>query len=204
MNKINFVLFDLDGVLVDACDWHYDALNIALQKKVGFQINREDHIKKYNGLPTKIKLKLLGLDVSISEEIEKLKQEITLDIISNQAKLMPEKIELHKHLKNSNIKIACVTNSIKTTAELMLIKTGQIEFIDLLVTNSDVVNNKPNPDCYNFAIKKLNADPLTSMCVEDSPNGIQSAKQSCVKNIWIVNNATDTTLKNYINFIESI
>ena len=41
---IKAILFDLDGVLVDACDWHYLALNRALDEVVGFTISREDHV----------------------------------------------------------------------------------------------------------------------------------------------------------------
>lgn len=202
MNKFKCVLFDLDGVLVDACDWHYEALNQALEKKIGFKISYDEHIKKYNGLPTRVKLKMLGLDSNISNEIEKLKQEITLDIISNNAKFMPEKNELHTFLKKSNVLIGCVTNSIKNTAELMLKKTGQFNFIDLLISNEDVNKNKPDPYCYNLAVKKLNVDPSYCLCVEDSLNGIQAAKQSSIPNIWIVKNSSEVNLNNYNTFIK--
>ena len=70
------VLFDLDGVLVDACDWHYLSLNRALEEVVGFSIDREEHTTTYNGLPTKVKLEMLGLDEEQSEKtIKKLLQE---------------------------------------------------------------------------------------------------------------------------------
>ena len=46
---IECVLFDLDGVLVDACDWHYKSLNKALMDMGHSAINEEEHITKYNG-----------------------------------------------------------------------------------------------------------------------------------------------------------
>ena len=56
--KIKAVLFDMDGVLVDAKDWHYDALNMAL-KDCGFKpISREEHLQIYDGLSTLQKLKI--------------------------------------------------------------------------------------------------------------------------------------------------
>jgi len=202
MNNIKCVLFDLDGVLVDACDWHYNALNYALKKIIGFEISREDHINKYNGLPTSVKLNMLGIQESLASKIEKEKQLKTLDIISTQAKIMPEKQELHLYLKNKDIKIACVTNSILNTATEMLKKTGQFKFMDLIVSNEDVKNNKPYPDCYNFAVKTLGVDPYTCMCVEDSPKGIEAARRSCVPNLWVVSNPLDVTLKNYKEIIK--
>lgn len=200
--NIQCVLFDLDGVLVDACDWHYNALNEAMREIVGFDISRDEHITKYNGLPTAVKLRMLGIDPPTASRIEASKQLKTLDIISRQAKIMPEKQELHSYLKSQGIKIACVTNSINTTATAMLRQTGQIEFMDLIVANGDVSNNKPHPDCYNFAVSKIGIDPSHCLCVEDSPKGIEAARASCVPNLWIVSNPTDVTLENYKEIVK--
>jgi beta-phosphoglucomutase-like phosphatase (HAD superfamily) len=104
MNFPKAVLFDLDGVLVDACDWHYHALNEALVLTGNSVISREDHETKYNGLPTHIKLEMLGYKKDI-EKINKIKQNLTLKIIEKHANIMQEKIELHKYLKSQGIKI---------------------------------------------------------------------------------------------------
>ena len=66
---IEAILFDLDGVLVDACDWHYESLNSALISSGYNPISREDHIEKFNGLPTKVKLSMLGIPDSESKKI---------------------------------------------------------------------------------------------------------------------------------------
>lgn len=196
--KIEAVLFDLDGVLVDACDWHFHALNESLMEIAGFRISRKDHVEKFNGLPTAVKLKMLQLEPAIALRVEELKQKKTLEIIERDAKPMLEKIKLHSYLKNQGIKIACVTNSICKTATAMLQKTGQIDFIDLLVSNEDVAKNKPSPDCYNLAVAKFGVSPSFCICVEDSPKGIQAARSSCVPNLWTVSDTFDVTLENYL------
>ena len=199
MNKL--VIFDLDGVLVDACDWHFNALNEAMREIAGFELSREDHVLKYNGLPTAVKLRMLGFEGSIASRIEAAKQIKTLDIISKHAEIMTEKQELHSYLKSQGIKIACVTNSILTTATEMLRKTGQLEFMDLIVSNKDVDRNKPYPDCYNYAVEILAVDPTKCLCVEDSPKGIEAAKASCIPNLWIVSNPSEVTLETYKRII---
>jgi HAD superfamily hydrolase (TIGR01509 family) len=200
--KIEAVLFDLDGVLVDACDWHYEALNIAL-KEFGFDIiNKQDHLAIFNGLPTKIKLEILKIPDEFKDIINKQKQKYTIDIIKNNAKIMPEKIELHEYLKTQNIKIACVTNSIEETAKKMLTYTGQIAYIDLLISNENIKRNKPYPDCYNLAIDRLEVNPLNVICVEDSPKGIEAAMNSNANNCWIVSNTEDVTKNNYCNYLK--
>ena len=203
---IRAILFDLDGVLVDACDWHYLALNRALEG-IGLEpISREDHGTTYNGLPTNVKLKMLGLNEEQSKKVWQLKQDYTLDTIRENSHIQLEKIFLFEHLISCNIKIVCVTNSIHKTTMEMLRQTGQLEFFDFVVTNEDVENNKPHPDCYNFAVKKLDIHPTECIIVEDSPKGLESAMSSIVSdsNIWKVKNSTEVTLQNYRRFVNEI
>jgi len=82
----------------------------------------------------------------------------------------------------------------------MLKSTGQFEYFDIIVTNEDVKKNKPYPDCYNFAVEKLNVDPNYCIIVEDSEKGIESAKKSKVpnENIWVVDNSEVVNLKNFL------
>jgi beta-phosphoglucomutase len=202
MKNISAVLFDLDGVLVDACDWHYEALNKALIYSGYPAINEIDHINKFNGLPTKVKLHMLNVPLNKIEEINSLKQKYTIEIINNTATTMNEKIELHKFLHSMGIKIACVTNSIKHTAELMLEKTGQLKYIDLLISNEDVQKNKPSPDCYNKAVSYWNLKKSECLCVEDSDKGIQAVINSMIDNLWIVKNTHEVTLEGYVKYME--
>jgi HAD superfamily hydrolase (TIGR01509 family) len=200
---IRAVLFDLDGVLVDACDWHYDALNSAMVEAGYKAIDRESHLSIYNGLPTRVKLQMLNIPDDAASRINEQKQRHTLDIIRKSAKIMPEKIELHRYLRERGIKIACVTNSIEETAREMLTATGQMPYIDLLVSNEQVKRNKPHPDCYNHAINTLMVDPYHCICVEDSPKGIEAVTSSIAGHLWVVTDPTKVTLKNYLNFMEN-
>jgi beta-phosphoglucomutase len=200
---IKAILFDLDGVLVDACDWHYLALNRALDEVVGFAISREDHVSTYNGLPTKVKLEMLGLDEKQRKQVWQLKQDYTLETIKENSNVQTEKIKLFMSLHFDNVTSVCVTNSIRETTTVMLEQTGQLESIDFIVANEDVKNNKPHPDCYNFAVKKLDIDPSECIIVEDSPTGLAAAKASVVpnSNIWKVENSTEVTQENYRRFV---
>ncbi len=179
---IDLVIFDLDGVLVDACDIHKSSLNKALKKISNYEISDEDHINVYNGIPTKVKLKkLIELDKIKAKDIEKiedLKQKYTIDCIKESCNNRIEKIELLSYLKNNSIKIACYTNSIKKTAELMLKKTGIYNFFDLIITNEDVDNPKPNPEGYNKILSILNIEKNKTIIIEDSENGYIAAISS--------------------------
>ena len=58
--KIKAILFDMDGVLIEAKEWHYEALNRAL-KLFGMPVSRFDHLTTFDGLPTMKKLELLSI-----------------------------------------------------------------------------------------------------------------------------------------------
>ena len=68
MGKIKAVIFDMDGVLIDAKDWHYEALNRALEL-FGYTISRYDHLVTYDGLPTRKKLEMLTKERDLPKEL---------------------------------------------------------------------------------------------------------------------------------------
>ena len=79
---IKAVIFDMDGVLIDARDWHYEALNRALGL-FGYQISRFEHLVTYDGLPTRTKLRMLSLERGLPEGlhsfIDEMKQSYTIE-----------------------------------------------------------------------------------------------------------------------------
>ena len=85
MSKIKAIIFDMDGVLIDAKEWHYEALNKALSL-FGYEISRYDHLITYDGLPTKDKLKMLSMERGLPEKlhpyINQLKQKYTIERVN--------------------------------------------------------------------------------------------------------------------------
>ena len=204
---IKTILYDLDGVLVDACEWHRKALNDALFATSGIKINIEDHQKIFNGLPTKKKLEILNKKNLIKkddfEKIWSLKQQKTVDVIEKMAKLDGEKIGLHYLIRKREIAIGCVTNSIRKTANLMLSKTGQIEFMDFVVSNEDVINNKPHPEPYIKALVLSRSLPAETLIVEDSDKGYQPALLTGC-HVLRVNNASEVNISKIFEKINEI
>ena len=190
-------LFDLDGVLVDACDWHYEALNRALWEVAHYRIPREEHEKVFNGLPTKKKLAILNSQGIVlerdNEEIADLKQRLTLQTIEELAQEDFTKIELLGKLKMDGYKVACVTNCVRVTTELMLKNTGIDYMFDEIISNEDINNPKPHPEPYIKAMVLLRALPENTIIVEDSPKGLEAARLTGAK-VLQVQNAKEVTL----------
>jgi beta-phosphoglucomutase len=202
---LKLVCFDLDGVLVDACDWHKEALNDALYDVCSYRIAPEEHERWYNGLPTKKKLEMLTskgiVPADTHDKIFDLKQEKTIDRINKIPSYDQDKIYLLRFLKDKGVHLACVTNSIRKTANLMLEKTGIYDIFDLIVTNEDVAQPKPSPEGYIKALKHFNVDCINAMIVEDSDKGLTAANASgCL--VLRVDNATQVNADNLRSYID--
>ena len=174
------VIFDLDGVLIDSKDYHYDALNEALGEE--YAITREEHVSTYDGLPTTAKLELLsknkGLPADRYEEIWKAKQENTLHIFKTKVDKDYELMGYFQQLSDEGYKIAVASNSIRNTVKIILLRLGLLEFVDIYVSNEDVVRNKPFPSMYWKCMMALGALPDDTVILEDSHIGRQGALDS--------------------------
>jgi HAD superfamily hydrolase (TIGR01509 family) len=201
------IIFDLDGVLVDAKKIHYNTLNLALQEiNSNYQISESEHLSIYDGLKTNQKLNLLSknkqLPVTFHEKIWNRKQELTIEAISNLS-LNFELISLFKELRRLGYKLACCSNSIRRSVLVMLSKIGLIEYMDLILSNEDVKNAKPHPEIYWKAMSIMNFHPEECLIVEDSPIGLLSASRSGAS-VLRINSPEDLTLNKILNKLKNI
>lgn len=181
MSKIEAVIFDMDGVLIDAKDWHYEALNKALQL-FGYFINRYDHLVTYDGLPTRKKLEMLTLERGLPKElhsfINEMKQIYTMDLVYQKCKpLFHHEYALSK-LRSKNYKLAVASNSIRQTIEVMMDRSELSGYLELMLSNEDVKCGKPDPEIYLLAMERLKVGPKSCLIIEDNINGIKAAKAS--------------------------
>ena len=179
INTPKAILFDMDGVLIDAREWHYDALNEAL-RIFGVEISRSDHLSRFNGLSTRKKLNMLTAEgvipYELHEAIQSIKQDRTLRIAAQMCFPIVSHQVLITRLKALGIKVGLVTNSIRKSSEFMLEYAGLLKFMDVVVTNEDVAEGKPNPAGYLLAMERLGVLPSETIVIEDGEYGILAAE----------------------------
>ncbi len=168
----------MDGVLVDAAPWHYQAFNGAL-REFGFEISAEEHAKHYNGLPTRVKLKMLsvlhGLPTELHSKIEQIKQQLTQEIVAFHCKRAPETIRILERLKNEGHLLAVCSNSIRSSIDMIL---GSLEighYFDFILSNEDVSAPKPDPEIYLKAVSLSGYSPSRCIAIEDTELGVTAA-----------------------------
>lgn len=177
--KIKAIFFDMDGVLIDAKEWHYESLNKAL-KLFGYFITRSDHLTTYDGLPTKVKLDLLtkecGLPVGLHDFINEMKQQYTVEMVHTSCKPNFHHEYALSKLKDIGFKLAVCSNSIGSTVDLMMKKSDLAKWLDVQLSTDNVRKPKPDPDLYVAAMQHFNLSPQECLIVEDNDNGIRAAK----------------------------
>lgn len=181
---IKLIIFDLDGVLIDARNIHYEALNRALAKVANLTIPLDEHLSTYDGLPTKTKLRMLtdkkGLDTALYDSIWKEKQIQTLDVIKE--KIKPEDYIKHlgilEWLIKEGYKICVASNSITESIRCMLSCSNLIHYIHRYYSNEDVKHHKPHSEIYLKCMIDYGVNPKETLIIEDSHIGRKSAHES--------------------------
>lgn len=171
----------MDGVLVDAREWHYVALNQALGH-FGVAINRYEHLTVFDGLPTRKKLEMLslerGLPRTLHALVNDLKQEYTMQIIAVQCRPTFAHEFALSSLKSSGRRLAVASNSIRRTVDMMMQRTHLARYLDVSLSAEDVASAKPDPSIYLEAMRRLGTAPESTLVVEDNAHGVAAAKAS--------------------------
>lgn len=200
--EITAILFDLDGVLVDAAEWHRKAFDIAIYAFGCDVLSQKEHEETFNGLSTKRKLEILveqgrlPNNEDILNGIHNLKQQETVKIISVRCQPNQRLIELIDYAKIAVHSIAVVTNCSRLTTELMLRRSCLFDEFDFIVTNNDVGGRiKPNPwpymkACLHFGLKRKQV-----LAIDDTHKGIVSAMEAGCR-IWKLEKFEDLTIDN--------
>jgi beta-phosphoglucomutase len=203
MTDIQAIIFDMDGVLIDAKEWHYEALNRALGL-FGMEISRYDHLVTYDGLPTKTKLKMMSMERGLPEAlhgfINDMKQLYTMEVIYAKCKPTFYHQFALSRLRADGYRMAVCSNSVRNSIAMMLERADLLPLLEFFLSNEDVVKPKPAPDMYNEAIRRMNLAPEQCLIVEDNPNGIKAARDSGA-HVLCVNDVRDV---NYLNIIQHV
>ena len=200
--EIQGIIFDLDGVLVPAPEWHRKALNQALIDFSLPPIPLEEHESKFNGMGTREKLVALGYETTIVESVNKRKQELTEEIIKNEC-VPSVTVRDFVRFAHSVAKIAVATNCLRPTALMMLEKSNIIQYFSAIITASDVERKKPFPDPYIQASLSMGVRIDDCLAIDDTKHGISSSLAAGIKT-WHLSSIDALRIPNFWNVCEKM
>jgi HAD superfamily hydrolase (TIGR01509 family) len=181
----NAFIFDLDGVLIDSKEIHFNSLNLALSEiNEAYVISKEEQAQTFEGLSTKAKLDILSYSRGLPKELHNViweKKQIYSSEMFQVFKKDEDLISLFKLIKSFKIRIGVASNAIRETVVGSLKSLGIYEFVDYALSNEDVSNPKPNPEIYKTMISLLGSSPEKTIIFEDSEIGQAAARASLAK-----------------------
>lgn len=172
-----YVIFDLDGVIVDNGEYHFLAWKqFCGYNKISF--SRENFRKKYfGGMNEEVLPRLFGRNLS-KEELKKYgdeKEQFYREIYQPFLKPASGLIPFLDELKKNRIHIAVATSASPENVDFVLNGLKIKNYFDVIVDDSMVSKGKPDPEIYLKAAKLLNAKPANCVVFEDSISGTKSA-----------------------------
>ena len=181
--NIKLVIFDLDGVLLDSRDFHFQALNQALRAAdESYEIDYKDHLERFDGMATTQKLGILtkekDLPESLHQQIWNSKQAYTADIIKQSVTASPERLNIFRQLQKLGIKIYVCSNAVRDTVVSVLHRMELSPYVEGIFANEDVKIQKPHPEIYWRAMIEASVLPGETLILEDSYIGRLAAYSS--------------------------
>jgi HAD superfamily hydrolase (TIGR01509 family) len=172
------VIFDMDGVIIDSEPlWRKAMIKGFSEYDVAFT---EDDCRKTTGMRLNEVIhywhKLFPDKLRDKDAVKNSIINDLIILINQEGKAMSGLLEILNYIKQNNIKIGLSTSSDHILIETILSKLEIIHFFDEIISAQHLKYGKPHPEVYLVCAEKLNIHPMDCMVIEDSINGIVSAK----------------------------
>ena len=199
--KMEAVLYDMDGLIVDTEPIHFQAFREYMQRH-GVDMP-ESMMSNFIGFPERDNLRDLkqkyGLDVTLDEMVAE-RRAVYLHLVGTlPLTVFPGFWEFTAEAKQRGMKQAVVSSAPAEQVELVLGRLFEgrrdlgraAEYFDAIVTGNDIEHNKPAPDIYLVGSERLGVPPALCLALEDSPPGAQSAAAAGMLVVAIPNEYTE-------------
>ena len=190
---LNAVIFDFDGVILDSEGLHFKIFNQVLEKYKIF-VTWEDYQKRYIGYNDEDALKIIfknnkkRVNKKIIDELITRKAVLFEESVHNNgAEVFPGVVELIKSIP-VKLPVGLCSGALRSDIDPVLKNLKIKRFFKSIVTAEDTKKSKPYPDPYLLSLKNLNIqDPSKTIAREDTPAGINSAKEAGMKVLAVTN-----------------
>jgi beta-phosphoglucomutase len=200
------IIFDMDGVLIDAMPFHAEAMKIAIKEETNYEIDKKI-VYQLEGMPSNNLVKEIFTKYNINKELD---QELIEKISERKKQLFKEIEDTHliegvpdliKMLNECKCLKAIVTGAAKKEIELTIDKMIGLKNFDVVVSGEDVEAGKPNSDPFVVALQKMNIKSSECIVVENAPLGVEAANKAGIRCILTLNNTPLDISTDFTNII---
>jgi HAD superfamily hydrolase (TIGR01509 family) len=193
--KLEAVLFDMDGVIIDS---------EPLWSKAEQQLLARRNLR----YSSQLKTVMMGLDSSeavgflikhydLKESVSDVvaeRNQLVADLFRQFLRPMPHALQLVRSVQAAQIKTGLVTSSPQDLVDLALSRLNITELFDLILSGDQVARGKPAPDIYLTAAEALGVSHENCLVIEDAPHGVAAAKAAGMCCLAISTSASEPEL----------
>ncbi|MBL0386951.1 pyrophosphatase PpaX [Tumebacillus sp. ITR2] len=178
----SYVLYDLDGTLLDTNELIISSFEHALGTHTPGAYTRED-ILPHMGAPLYEQME--NFAPGRSEELVATYRRFNIEQHDTLVTAFPHVQDVLRELHEAGVKQAIVTSKMRLTTEMGLKLCGLTRYLDAVVTLDEVENHKPHPEPVLKAMELLGADPKSTLMVGDSPFDIGAGRAAGVATVGV-------------------
>jgi HAD superfamily hydrolase (TIGR01509 family) len=175
--KLEAVIFDMDGVIVDSEPLWSEAENRLLARR---NLEHSPELKAaLMGRNSIEAVSCLKKHFNLSEPVGDLVQErneLVAELFRESLQPVAHVLDLIRSLRDRGVKTALGSSSPQVLVGLVLDILGIAGLFDLVVSGDQVARGKPAPDIYLASARHLDVAPGNCLVIEDAPNGVAAAK----------------------------
>jgi beta-phosphoglucomutase len=200
MERKRGIIFDMDGVLVDAMPFHCEAIKRAAREEVDIDIEQRD-VYLLEGKPGEDMVKQLLREKRYTGNIEEVSDDKSEKLNSIAHRIHERKKTIFKQINASapingskelvsslRCKKALVSGAARQEVHSIINKYFGKYAFDVIVTGEDLEEGKPSPDPFRTALKKMGLTESEAIVVENAPLGVKAANNAGIRSIVTLNN----------------
>jgi beta-phosphoglucomutase len=183
---VRAILWDLDGVIVNSMDFHYQAYREVLTPR-GRELSRDEYLQNMIGLRNYVILRRVLGDLS-DEEVQALadqKEEAFRRLIRGNVHALPGADGLVRQANAAGLRQAIVSSTPCANIEVMLQSLGLWDLFDAIIGEEDAKRGKPDPEAFLLAAERLGVPPAECVVIEDAPEGIAAGTKAGMRCIGV-------------------
>jgi len=179
------VLWDMDGVLVDTGEAHFDSWRQVLAER-GVPFSRADFERTF-GMNNAGILELLKDEELVADEVQAIsdrKEMLFRQLVKDKAKLLPGVLDWLARLESLGIRQAIASSAPHENIDVLVDELGLRGYFEAIVSGA-AMPGKPNPDVFLEAARRIGVPPAACVVVEDAIAGVQAARYAGMRCIAV-------------------
>jgi HAD superfamily hydrolase (TIGR01509 family) len=183
---IRAILWDLDGVLVNSMESHFQAFREIVEPR-GRELSREEYLETIIGLRNDAIFKRLlpGISDDEAKALAAEKEDAFRHLIAGNAKALPGAEPLVRRAKEAGLGQAIVSSTPRANIDLILRELSIKGLFDAVVGEEDAARGKPDPEGFTRAAERLAVPSEGCVVIEDAPEGIAAGKAAGMRCVGV-------------------